>query len=260
MQDETAVVEGIVEPLDEGDFDWNMPALPHIDIKTRHQPFWVTWFWSGMSTVFYTLVMALIALVLVSIWPKQVERVSQVVENAPLTAFGVGLLTLFLSILGFIILAITICLFPLGIIGLIIVGIGVLLGFVALGAVLGRRIWGQISQKPQPDTVISTIIGTGTLTLLLALAEAVWPLHILLFCVLIPPAAGAVLLTRFGMMPYASNGKPLFASTPATSAFPIKPVDVVPINVIDDVPDIGVVEAEVEITPVDEGEPRDLIA
>ena len=43
-------------------------------------------------------------------------------------------------------------------------------------------------------------------------------LNILLVFVLIPPAAGAVLLTRFGTVPYAFNGKSVLSSISTPSS------------------------------------------
>jgi len=243
LQDGEAIVDGDIVLLDEDDFDWDIPPFPGADLHVNQRPFWITWVWNGMRAIFSTLVMGLIALVLVSVWPQQVEQVSQTIESAPLTTFGIGLLVWLLTPLVFVLLAITLCLLPLGIVGLVIVGIGVLLGIVALGAILGRRVWCQVYKQPQPNAVVTTVLGTSILTLLLLLAKIIWPLHSLLLFVLIPPAAGAVLLTRFGMVPYASNGKSVFAPR------------VPPPAALSPVPFVEDVAAEVqEGVPFDDGE------
>jgi hypothetical protein len=93
------------------------------------------------------------------------------------------------------------------VIGLIITGIGILFGWVALGLVLGRRVLVSLLDQPAPKPAVSAIVGTALITLILAMARIVAPFRTLLLFLLVPPAVGAVLLTRFGTMPYATSGR-----------------------------------------------------
>jgi len=227
VQDEAATVEGEIAQMEEGNFDWDFPINIDVpgpvnapEIRVEHTPFWVRGFWAFFRALANVVVMGLLALVIVSIWPRQTERVEHVIEEAPLTVFGVGLLIVFLTPLVFVLLAITLCLLPLGIIGLIVVGVGVLLGWVALGSILGRRILVGLFDQPQPNPVLAAVVGTALISLVMALAQLLWPVRALLVFILAPPAAGAVLLTRFGTMPYATQGRPSAASIPHPPAPP----------------------------------------
>lgn len=232
-QDEGAVVEGSVTPMDEGEFNWDGPNIelpgPIVgpQVRVRQTPFWARGLWAFISGIANIVVMSLLSLVIMSIWPQQTERVSRAIEEAPLTAFGMGFLSLLLTMIVFVLLAITLCLLPLGIIGLIIVVIGVLLGWVALGLILGKRVLSGLFSQSQSNTIVAAIVGTGLLGLLLALGKIFWPIHSLVLFVLVPPAAGAVLLTRFGSMPYATQGRPVAPAIAPPSApappDPIKP-------------------------------------
>ena len=224
-QAEGAVVEGDITPVDEG-FSWPAPQ-----IEVPGQPaagaggtsFW----WRAVSFVFRgamsVLVMGLLALVVASLWPVHAERVGRVVQEAPLVAFGVGLLTLIVTALLSALLVITICLSPFAVVALIIVGVGILFGWAALGLVLGRRVLsGRGASSPAQPTA-EAILGTVILTVIITAARIIGPLHTLLLFLLLPPVAGAVLLTRFGTRPYAATG-----ATGGTHVVPSAPLSVFP--------------------------------
>ncbi len=210
-QQEGAEVEGEVTPMEEEDFEWDFPVQePPIvtpEIHIERQPGWVRGLWGIVRNMINVLVMGLLALVVASIWPRPLERVSRVIEETPLTAFGMGLLMLLMVPLIFVLLAVTICLLPLGIVGLIIVGVGMVLGWIALGSIVGRRVLGGLLNQAQPNLVAAAVLGTTLTLLVVALTKIIWPVYGLLMFALTPLAAGAVLLTRFGTMPYATQGR-----------------------------------------------------
>ncbi|MBN1248295.1 MAG: polymer-forming cytoskeletal protein [Anaerolineae bacterium] len=207
-----AVVEGDVTPVDEGDWDISVPG-PFVfprswrrTVEIGGTPRWVTAFWNLVRGIAGVVLMTLLAMILASLWPNQLERVGRAVEEAPLTSFGVGLLTLILVSLAAVLLAITICLSPFAFVGMVVVGLGVLLGWVALGLILGQRILTGMFNQAAPKTVTAAIVGTAIASFILALSRPFGLLHTLLLFLLVPPAAGAVLLTRFGSVPYATRG------------------------------------------------------
>ena len=213
-QEEGAFVAGEIIPIDEDNWDlpFNIgipdpvvsPAAPQIeDIRV---PFWLKTLTAIAKTFATVLILTLLSLVVASLWPQQIERVGRTIEEAPLISFGTGLLTLVLVILAAVLLIITICLSPFAIIGLIVVSLGGLLGWIAIGLVLGRRVLSGLFNQPQPKTVLAAVVGTGLLTILLAMSQVFGVLQTLLTFLLVPPAVGAVLLTRFGSMPYATRG------------------------------------------------------
>lgn len=211
-QDPEAVVEGDVSPMDEDDWDIAVPgpfgSPGHWDrrVEVSRTPRWLTAIWNLVRGIAGVVLMSLLALIIASLWPAQMERVGRVIEEAPLNAFGVGLLTLILATLAATLLAITICLSPFAFVGMIVVGVGILFGWVALGLILGRRVLTGLFNQLDPKPAVAAILGTALASFILALARTFGLLHTLLIFLLIPPVAGAVLLTRFGTMPYATRG------------------------------------------------------
>jgi cytoskeletal protein CcmA (bactofilin family) len=210
-QRDGAVIEGQVTAEQEFDFNRDFPinipepfTNPSPTVRTR--PMWVQGLWATVKAIVSVVVLSLLALVIVSIWQPQTERVERVIEEAALTSFGMGLLVYLVAFIVLTILAITICLSPFAILGWLVVGVGLLQGWVALGLILGKRVLTSIFNQPQPQPVAAAAIGTGLLTLVLAMTRVFWPIHGILLFVLVPLATGAVLLTRFGTMPYATQG------------------------------------------------------
>lgn len=206
-----ATVLGTVKPMTEDDWTWPggiaIPGTPSEPVSGgRSTPRWVTFLWRVVRGIASVVVMGLLALLLASLWPTQVARVGRTIEEAPLVSFGVGLLTLILSGLVAVLLAITICLSPLALVGMVVVGIGLLVGWVALGLTFGRQIMAGLSGASQHSVAISAVVGTVLITALLAISRLLGPLNGLLIFLLVPPVAGAVLLTRFGSRPYATRG------------------------------------------------------
>lgn len=232
-RDEGAVVEGEVVPVDE-DFEWNFPVpVPSPSVPSggiNRTPRWVSFFLRLARGVASVVVLGLLSLVAASLWPVQIERVGRVIEEAPLTAYGVGLLGLILAGLATVLLVITICLSPFAVLGLIVVGVSLLFGWIALGTVLGRRILVGLSNQSAPNPVVAAILGTVLITLILAMARVVGVFHTLLLFLLLPPAAGAVLLTRLGSRPYATQGirqgTPPVAPPPPARTTPVVPPSV----------------------------------
>ncbi|MBN1921751.1 MAG: polymer-forming cytoskeletal protein [Anaerolineae bacterium] len=237
-QDEGAIVEGDIQKVDGiGGFNWNFPfnpgdwtdgdePLPPIVEVHASQPFWLQVLWKMVRGVLTILALGLFALFFASLWPRHVERVSETLVNVPLPAFGIGLLVLIGAGLVFAILAITICLSPFALIGGIILGLGVVLGWVALGSVLGDRVLRGLFKAEQVTPVAAAILGTVLLTTLAVLLHVTWDcLYAILVWPVIALGTGAVALTQFGTVPYAATGnvRPPVAPPVAPSRRPIVP-------------------------------------
>jgi len=192
-------------------------------VEVNRTPRWVTYFWRLVKGIAGVVMLSLLALVIASLWPTHVERVSRVVAEAPLPAFGAGLLSLILAVLAAAVLAITICLSPFALVGITIIAIGVLLGWVALGQVLGRRILEGAFSQAAPKAVTAAVVGTALISFILVLARAFGALNTFLLFLLVPAAAGAVVLTRFGTVPYATRGVSGSSSRPPGGPAPRPP-------------------------------------
>jgi hypothetical protein len=145
---------------------------------------------------------ALVAMVVAMFIPIHLTRTSQTALTQPIISGGLGCLTIIVVPVVLVILAITICLIPVALIGAFILAIAWVFGMVALGLEVGKRIGGMFKQEWHP--AISA--GVGTLALMVVLSG----LQTIIPCVgWIPQALvgiiglGAVLLTQFGRKPYA---------------------------------------------------------
>jgi hypothetical protein len=144
---------------------------------------------------------ALAAMVVAMFIPTHLARTSQTALSQPLISGGLGLLTVIIVPIILVLLAITICLIPVSLIGIFILVIAWAFGLIALGLEVGKRISAMFKQEWHP----AIAAGLGTLLLMCVLSglEAIIP------CIgWIPKALvgflglGAVLLTQFGMKAY----------------------------------------------------------
>lgn len=270
-QRDGAVIDGEVTPMSERGFEFDRDFPIEVpepftgpSPTVRSRPVWVQGLWATVRAVVGIVVLSLLALVIVSIWQPQTERVGRAIEEATLTSFGMGLLVYLVAFIALTILLITICLSPFALLGWLVVGAGLLLGWVALGLILGRRILTGIFNQPQPQPVAAAVLGTAVLTLVLAMTRVFWPIHGILMFVLVPLATGAVLLTRFGTMPYATQGgasasprapKPPRPSGPIVpGALPPSTPPVATQSSVVDEPDVVVPAAPAGVSPFDEAE------
>ncbi len=159
----------------------------------------------------------LAAMVLAMFIPTHMLRTSQAAVTQPLISGGLGLLTVIIVPIVMVLLAITICLIPVSLIGLLLLAAAWIFGLISLGYEVGRRISSTSTIAWHP--ALSAGLGTLLLMAVLSGMEALIP------CVgWIPKALvgfaglGAVLLTQFGMKPY----------TPAPGTLASRPPEVLP--------------------------------
>lgn len=146
----------------------------------------------------------LLAILVVMFLPAPVERVTRAIKSQPLVAGGLGIATGLILPLLLVVLALTICLIPISILGFLLLGAAWAFGLIALGLELGKRFGKVFNQEWHP--AVAAGVGTFMLTMLLNGLSAVLP------CVgWIPQllagalGLGGVLLTRFGTQEY-TNG------------------------------------------------------
>ncbi len=202
-QDEGALIEGQIEPMDPGEFEIFFDETPMFEARRFGL---LVRLGRGLLTV---VILAIFALIIGSIWPTQMRRIGDTLVNEPVTAFGVGALALFLGFVLTLVLFVTICLIPFGLLVAAIVGVGVVLGWVSLGYILGERLLQDLFHVEAGTPATASLLGTTLLTLLLVTVRLVSGCaHTLLILPLFSLVGGAVTLTRFGTMPYATQGVP----------------------------------------------------
>ena len=218
---EVAVVEGALVPIGaalqrtagseiSGDviqgfsfpFEFNFPSEMQFDdvqpptfYVTSNPALEVVWF------TFRMFIWAALAILLVIFFYTQADRVARAALDQPLITSGAGLLTALLAPLALIALIITLILIPVAFVAIVLLGIAWLLGWVALGLEVGRRMAKMLNQEWAP--AISAGVGTLFLYFVLAGFDQLVP------CVGWLPRTlvglwglGAVFMTYFGTREY----------------------------------------------------------
>lgn len=154
----------------------------------------VLWF------IFRVLMMGALAVLVVMFWPEATARTADAIVAQPLAAGGLGLLTLLAGPPLLLLLIITILLSPISLIGIILLIVAIVFGWIALGMEVGQRMAEAFSWELQPSALAG--IGTILLTFVIGGIGVVpcigWIPGFIVACL----GLGAVLLTRFGSREY----------------------------------------------------------
>jgi hypothetical protein len=200
----------VVEGQDLGDRDrpgrvttWRTPMM-----NVNFEPVTAT-----LMAIFQALALAALAIIVSLFALRPMNRVGETALTQAPVSGGVGCLTL----LVLAIMAITIILLPVSLLGFMAAGVAALFGWAALGLILGRRLAVWLNQ-PWSDPV-SAGVGTLVLSLLASLINVIPCVGGLVSFAVTMVGIGAVVLSRFGTQPY-----PAF---PAAVA-PVPPVPAAP--------------------------------
>jgi hypothetical protein len=161
---------------------------------------------------FRTIAVAALAMLLGLFLPNPLGRVGKAVVSQPVITGGMGLLTGILAPILLVLLAITLILIPVSLIGIFIVAIAVLFGWISIGLELGNRIAEAFKTTWQP--AIAAGIGTFLLSLVvngIGFIPCIGWIAPTLVGLL---GLGAVLLTRFGTIPYPPPTMPIPPAAP----------------------------------------------
>ena len=166
-------------------------------------------FWSVMNGIGQALGIAVLAMLLMLFLAPHADRVAHAVIAQPLTAGGLGLLTIIVAPIAMVLSVITLILIPLAPIIAIALVVAAVFGWIAIGYEVGQRFTKAIHQNWHP--AFSAGLGTFALTLVSKLLTDIPVLN----CVgwLVPfllsmAALGAVLMTRFGTQTVSSLREP----------------------------------------------------
>jgi hypothetical protein len=188
---------------------------------------------SILGAVFLALFLAILAVIVTLFLPRQTEMVARTITAEPIISGGIGLLTLVVAPAIFLVLAITIILALPAILFLLVFGIAMLFGWIALGLELGKRLAGLVhSYWPVP---VSAGVGTLLLSLVSNLILALTGSWLFALCCVGLPVIilltilglGAVVASRFGTQALAERHPipfpPAPPSQPAEPETPASP-------------------------------------
>lgn len=192
------------------------PAVPPIEVRPPSTASRIANFVMEASVVAgRSLVMGILALLVAAIFPVQLRQVGSAVRTRPTTSGAVGILTAVaapsIMVLLLVVLAITcvgLLLYPAVFLLALALVAAVLIGWVAVGEIVGRKLLGWVGIKQ--SLPVSAALGTALLTLVLGtmgLFSFIWG-EGLVFFILASVGLGAATLTQFGMKPYPPDGEP----------------------------------------------------
>jgi hypothetical protein len=159
-----------------------------------------------LMAFFQALALAALAIVVQLFAAPYMERTGRTALSQPVVSGGVGLLTVIVAPALLIILAITIILIPLSLVGFFALGIAALFGWLALGLMLGRQL--AVWLKQSWSEPLSAGAGTLALSLLSSMLGWIPCLGWLAVALIWMVALGAVILTRFGTQGYPTSPGP----------------------------------------------------
>lgn len=192
------------------------PTAPPIDVRPPsfasrigHQ------FLNLGAVVGRSLLMGILALIVTAIFPRQLQQVTSTVRTKPAASGAVGFLTAIagpsIIVLLLVVLAITcvgLLLYPaVFLLGLALFA-ALVMGWIAVGDILGRMVLGRLSTKQ--SLPVTAALGTGLLTLVLGvlgLLPFIWGESLVVF-LLACVGLGAVTLTQFGVKRYPPDAVP----------------------------------------------------
>jgi len=239
IADEAAYISGEIIGTTDFDFDWVYtpffkavpPPQPDFGTGVRFEPFSLffkitTGFAQGLVVA---LVLAGIGLLVVLFLPAHTQVVAQTIRQVTPASFGVGLLTLIVGTTAMVLLFITCCLIPIGLLVALALVLATLYGWIVVGYLLGERTLRAIQKEGEKASpTVTALVGIFLVTLiqqgLMALSNIpclgffFWLMGAALWLFVASTGLGAVVLTRFGTQPYTTST----ASTEAPPALPPK--------------------------------------
>ena len=173
--------------------------------------------------------MAVLAMLVLLFLAPHADRVAYAVMAQPLTAGGLGLLTLIVAPITLVLLTVTIILIPVVAIAVVALFVAAVFGWIAIGYEIGQRFTTAIHQYWHP--AFSAGLGVFALTLV---ANALTGIPVLNCVGWLAPfllglaGLGAVIMTRFGTQAVLARAAvepaPLAPVTPVTPVAPAAPV------------------------------------
>lgn len=203
-----AVVQGDilnnVISLDGFDFG-NLPSITVAE-PDYTQPYrvWIDFLTGAIWWVLRILAISGLGALVVLIAQKPTERVAKSIGAQPIIASAFGLLTAVVAPALLLLLTVTIILIPVGLIGILILVIAGLYGWVAVGYEIGRRLEKALKTTWAP--AIAGGIGTFVLTITMSVFGLVPCIGWLVPVIVSIIGIGGVLISRFGTQVYGLNG------------------------------------------------------
>jgi hypothetical protein len=165
-----------------------------------------------MLAFFRALALAALAVLVQLFAAKPVQRVAHAVQTQPIVTGGIGLLTVLVAPALLVILAITIILLPVSLLGFLLLGVALVFGWLAIGMLTGQHL-ARLFKQNWTDPIMAGV-GTLALSLVASMANLIFCIGWLPTFLVSVVGLGAVIVTRFGTQFYISTTLPQPYSPP----------------------------------------------
>lgn len=169
-----------------------------------------------LSALFQSLAMGILAVLVGLLLPHNIKNIAATVTREPLVSGGIGLLTIIVAPIAFLLLIITILLIPVSFLGFIALSLAVLLGYIAVGFEIGQRLAGLFKTTWHPS--ISAGLGSLLLALVTSFTNLIPCIGWVLGFVATVVGLGAVITSRVGSEKYVNQL--IKAVMPSTGGIP----------------------------------------
>jgi hypothetical protein len=194
--------EGFSVPFDVP-FSFNIPSVQSFRLFDSNRVTFAP-ILGGLWFVFRTVMLAVLAVLVVLIWPEPTDRMAVAAMDQALLSGGIGLLTLVIGPLLLIMLALVtlLILSPVSFLGGIVLVVAIVFGLIAVGLEVGKR----IAEAFKWDLHPAATAGIGSLVIGLVVGGIGqipcigWLAGILVAAL----GLGGVILTRFGSREYVA--------------------------------------------------------
>jgi hypothetical protein len=216
----------------------SVPRPPLVEWWQFSANSFINFAWHVTRAIGSAILLALLALFVVSLWQKPMDRVRRTITGAPGISWVVGLLTVVAFVVvvpAFAVLsAILVLALCLGLVGFALIGVAGLalavawlMGWIALGQIAGERLLHAMGTHDATPAA-SAAVGTAVITLVWLALEPFCGLGWLFFALSAPLGLGAVILTRFGTQDYGTSSLGGGFRPPAPPAPPVPPAPPIP--------------------------------
>lgn len=172
-------------------------GIPLPDLPAQEAP-------TGWALLMQTLtsgsLLGLAAVLMMRYVPRAVHRVGKAAVHHTLVSGAMGLLVGLVGVSLLVTMAYTILLIPVTLLGLFVMGLGVLYGWIAMGTSIGR--FGARILKRTISPSISAFFGTLAFMLIMEIVSSIPVFGGLMGLIIATTGLGAVSLTRFGLLPF----------------------------------------------------------
>ncbi len=189
-----------------------------IQIPTVFFPLGQSFFFNTGITIvwaiFFSLIMAALAVLIALFLPQPTSNVARTITGEPVISGGVGLLTIVLAPAIALVLAITILLIPLALLFILVFGVTLIFGWIALGLAVGDRMAEWFHTRW--SVPMSAGIGTLSLSLVANLTLGITGVNFWTLCCIGIPVVlllnmitlGGVVSSRYGIQAYSTKARP----------------------------------------------------